>query len=377
MVILFFKATLLFFKVIMLFFEQILIWVKYFYFLNKVALFFCFFYNFCMKTYLITGGLGFIGLNYIKSIISNKNNFVINFDKKTYASNDDIFLNYKNYKFIKGDISNKKQVEKVFIEFDVDYVINFAAESHVDNSYLFVESFIKSNILGVSNLLGACKKYWKNKKNKRFVQISTDEVYGESSLPCQETDKTNPSSPYAITKTCAEQIVLSFFKTYNLPVLITRSSNNFGEYQHPEKLIPKVFLSLSKNQPFSMYKNCKFHQRSWLYVSDNVNAINLVLKKGKVGEIYNIASNIVLTNDEIVNLVISFLKQNTNFVLKKNLIEEINARPFDDKCYKLNFDKIKKLGYAPKNFEESFLKTMNFYKNNLDYLIKQSKKHPK
>ncbi len=330
-----------------------------------------------MKTYLVTGGLGFIGLNYIKSIINNKNNFIINFDKKTYASNDDIFLEYKNYKFIKGDISNIKQLEKVFKEFDIDYVINFAAESHVDNSFVNAQKFLKTNILGVASLLCCCVSFWKDFSKKRFIQISTDEVYGECSTPCFENSPYNPSSPYAITKTCGEELAMQFYKNFNLPVLITRSSNNFGEYQHPEKLIPKVFLSCQNHDQFTLYKNSKYNKRTWLYVNDNVSAINLVLKKGKVGEIYNIGSFTTLTNFEMINKITQYFKQNINKNLRNDFIKIVNLRPYDDKEYNINFDKITKLGFKPTDFEKNFEKTMDFYKNNAKYLQKQSKKLPK
>lgn len=331
-----------------------------------------------MKTYLVTGGLGFIGTNYILSIINSPQNFVINLDKKTYASNKDLFANLQNYKFVKGDICDEKVVTKIFENFDVDYVINFAAESHVDNSFSNPQKTIKSNVLGVVNLLFVANKFWKNKKGKRFIQISTDEVYGSSpDKEFFENDECHPTSPYACSKHSAELFVKSYAKNFNFPAIITRSSNNFGFYQHPEKLIPKVFLNACQNKPIPLYKNSKFHKRNWIFVEDNVSAINLVLQKGKLGETYNISSKTEMTNIEMIEKIINFCKQNINPKASKNLIKISPERPNDDERYFINTNKIESLGFVPTNFDENFEKTMRFYQNNLCYLKKQSKKHAK
>ncbi|MGN1208592.1 MAG: dTDP-glucose 4,6-dehydratase [Christensenellales bacterium] len=331
-----------------------------------------------MKTYLVTGGLGFIGTNYILSIINSPQNFVINLDKKTYASNKDIFANLQNYKFVKGDICDEKVVTKIFENFDVDYVINFAAESHVDNSFSNPQKTIKSNVLGVVNLLFVANKFWKNKKGKRFIQISTDEVYGSSpDKEFFENDECHPTSPYACSKHSAELFVKSYAKNFNFPAIITRSSNNFGFYQHPEKLIPKVFLNACQNEPIPLYKNSKFHKRNWIFVEDNVSAINLVLQKGKLGETYNISSKTEMTNIEMIEKIINFCKQNINPKASKNLIKISPERPNDDERYFINTNKIESLGFVPTNFDENFEKTMRFYQNNLCYLKKQNKKHAK
>jgi len=344
-----------------------------------------------MKTYLVTGGCGFIGSNYILNIISNPENFVINLDKLTYASNKKYLKSiqkYKNYKFIKGDICNTKLVEKIFKKYNINYVINFAAESHVDNSYLNPELFFKTNATGVKVLLDNIKKYWKDFSNRKFIQISTDEVYGSSlqitnknssfnninniEKEFKETSLYNPSSPYAESKTCAEVLIKKYFKLYSLPIIIIRPTNNFGINQHPEKLIPKVFLACFNN------KNVLIHgsgtqMRDFISVIDQINAINLLIQNGKVGEIYNISANNHISVIEIVNKIINFYKTNYNNNLKSQ-IEYVKDRPNQDLSYNLNSNKIKKLGFKiTTNFEEELFKTLTYYYNNIN-LLKNAKK---
>lgn len=329
-------------------------------------------YNLTMKTYLVTGGLGFIGLNFIKKILENNDNFVINLDKQTYASNS-IKIKDKNYKFIKGDICDRNIVDKIFKKNNIDFVVNFAAESHVDRSIENANQFYITNVLGTLNLLNIAKKYWKNDlSNHRFIQISTDEVYGDSEIEKFETSPLQPTSPYASSKASADLLVLSYIKTYNFPAMITRSSNNFGKYQFPEKLIPKFFVLSVLNKSLSLY--FKNHIRDWLYVEDNVNAINLVLNKGKVGEIYNICANNQMSNEEITLKIINFVKNNINQQSTEKLIAQSNVRLTDDKIYNINCDKIKSLGFKTTNFDENLEKTLNFYKSNFDYLLNQFKK---
>lgn len=324
-----------------------------------------------MKTYLVTGGLGFIGLNYILKGLENKDNFIINLDKKTYASNN-INIKNKNYKFYKGDICSKTLVEKIFKTHKIDYVINFAAESHVDRSFEDSEKFFKTNVLGVLNLLNICKKYWKNDlKNHRFIQISTDEVYGDSDEEKFENSSLSPNSPYASSKASADLLVLSFIKSFSFPALITRSTNNFGAYQSPEKLIPKIFIESSLNKKLPLYN--KNHVRDWLYVEDNIKAINLVLNKGKIGEIYNISAKNQKTNLGICEKIIDYVKQNINPSANKNLITNEVNRLKDDKIYNINSDKIKSLGFTITDFETNFTSTLNFYKQNYNYLLNQYK----
>ena len=328
-----------------------------------------------MNTFLVTGGLGFIGSHYIDSIINNTKNFVINLDKQTYASNKDRFLFNKNYKFVLGDICDEELVESIFKKYDIDYVINFAAESDVDNSYNNLNAFVKTNVLGTANLLNTAQKYWKNKKNKRFIHISTDEVYGQSTQDVEffETDQLNPTSPYACTKAMAEMIVKNFVFNYNFPAIITRSSNNFGSYQHKEKLIPHTFLCCYQKSKIPLHKNSKYHKRNWLYVKDNVNAINLVLNRGKIGEIYNICSENELTNIEIIEKIIKYFNENCGGKLDNKSIKIVNIRPLDDARYNMNCDKIKNLGFVQTCFEKNFQKTLNFFKNNVEYLLNQEK----
>lgn len=325
-----------------------------------------------MKTILVTGGLGFIGLNYIKTLLKDNSFFVVNLDKKTYASND-VKIKNKNYKFFKGDICDKKIVTKIFQNFNIDYVVNFAAESHVDKSIENPEIFFQTNVLGTLNLLKVAKKFWKNEFHlHRFLQVSTDEVYGDDETEKFETSPLNPTSPYACSKASADLVVKSFIKTYNFPAIITRSSNNFGEFQFPEKLIPKFFMLSVLNQSLPLYS--KNHIRDWLFVQDNIKAINLALFDGKVGEIYNICANNQLTNEEITLKIINYVKKKINKQASEKLIIKTDTRITDDKIYNINCDKIKKLGFVPTKFEGNFIKTLDFYNENFNYLLKQSKK---
>jgi len=336
-----------------------------------------------MKTYLITGGCGFIGSNYILKMVQNPDNYIINLDNLTYASNKNYLRNiekYKNYKFIKGDICNQKVVEKIFKKYNIDYLINFAAESHVDRSYLDPSLFVKTNVLGVVNLLNICKNHWKDYSCHRFIQISTDEVYGSSvtntnkkqnkvSTEFYECDKLNPSSPYSSSKASAELIALSYFKCYNFPVIITRSSNNFGINQHPEKLIPKTFLSCIQNQKINVYGSGK-QKRDWLSVNDNINAINLILEKGKIGEIYNISAKNPIENIEVIKKIIKYTQKNKLSKVTMKNITHVADRIAHDFEYNINNEKIKQLGFVTNNnFDEELFKTLDYYKNNINLLL--------
>lgn len=327
-----------------------------------------------MKTILITGGCGFIGSNFIKEFINDKNYFFVNLDNLTYASNKrylkDIEKN-NNYVFYKGDICDKKILNKIFKKHDIDYVINFAAETHVDRSYIFSSLFVNTNVLGTVNLLETCKKFWKNYENHRFIQISTDEVYGSTEKECTEKSKLNPSSPYSSSKASAELIALSYYKSFNLPILITRSSNNFGANQQTKTLIPKAFLTLSCNKDFYLYGTGQ-NLRDWLFVKDNVNAIKLVLEKGKTGEIYNICAKNEISNIEIVKMIIDYIKLNINKNIDYNVIKYTDDRLAHDFRYNISNEKIKnELGFkVSKNFKENLYKTLDYYKENLDYYKK-------
>ena len=258
-----------------------------------------------MKKMLITGGAGFIGSNFIHYILSKYNDYqVINLDKLTYAANLDNLKDIednKNYRFIHGDIADQEFIFKLFENEKFDIVINFAAESHVDNSILNPQIFTITNILGTQVLLDACRKY----NIKRFHQVSTDEVYGELPLDDKNilfTEKTplNPSSPYSASKASADMLVKSYYRTYSLPITISRCSNNYGPYQHLEKLIPLMISKAINNDNLPVYGN-GLNVRDWLHVYDHCTAIDLIIHEGKIGEIYNIGGNNEKSNIDVVN----------------------------------------------------------------------------
>ena len=314
-----------------------------------------------MKKMLITGGAGFIGSNFIHYILSKYNDYqVINLDKLTYAANlenlKDIEDN-KNYKFIHGDIADKEFIFKLFEDKKFDIVINFAAESHVDNSILNPQIFTITNILGTQVLLDACRKY----NIKRFHQISTDEVYGE--LPLEDknilfTEKTplNPSSPYSASKASADMLVKSYYRTYSLPITISRCSNNYGPYQHLEKLIPLMISKAINNDNLPVYGN-GLNVRDWLHVYDHCTAIDLIIHEGKIGEIYNIGGNNEKSNIDVVKIILKELGKS------EKLIKYVNDRPGHDLRYAIDSTKIKTtLNWKPVySFEKGILDTIKWY----------------
>jgi len=308
---------------------------------------------------LITGGAGFIGSNFIKHILNKYPDYqVINLDKLTYCGNLENLIDVENnpkYKFIKGDICDAKIIDQVFSE-NPDFVINFAAESHVDRSILDPTAFLKTNIQGTHTLLEASQKY----KIKRFIQISTDEVYGSTENESfKETDPLNPSSPYSSAKAAGDLLALSYFKTYNLPVLITRSTNNFGPFQYPEKIIPLFITNLLENKKVQVYGD-GLNVRDWLYVENNCDAIDFILHNGQNGEIYNIGSANEKTNLDITKIILRELNKDETH------IEHIKDRPGHDRRYSLNCGKLKKLGWKNENnnFEELLKDTICWYKEN-------------
>lgn len=308
---------------------------------------------------LITGGMGFIGSNFIRYMLDKYKDYkIVNLDKLTYAGNPDNLRdveNNKNYTFVKGDICDKKLVENVVKEHEIEQIINFAAESHVDRSITGPEVFIQTDVLGTFQLLDISRRY----DISKYVQISTDELYGsieEGSF--KETDVLNPSSPYSASKAGADLLVKAYYKTYGLPVLITRSSNNFGPYQYPEKLIPVLIINALQNKPLPIYGDGK-NVRDWLYVWDNCEGIDVVFHKGRIGEVYNIASSNEKMNIKIANFILEELNK------PKSLINFVKDRPGHDLRYSLDTTKIKKLGWKPKTkFENGLRKTINWYREN-------------
>ena len=281
---------------------------------------------------------------------------IVNLDKLTYAGNLDNLRDIEKdprYKFIKGDICDKKTVERAMK--DCDAVINFAAESHVDRSIIDAGTFVKTDIFGTYILLETAKKY----NIEKYIQISTDEVYGsikEGSF--KETDPLKPNSPYSASKASADLLVRSYYITHNLPVLITRSSNNYGPYQYPEKLIPLFTINALNNKPLPVYGTGN-NVRDWLYVLDNCSGIDTVLHKGEIGEIYNIGGNTEKTNLEITYLILEVLDK------PKSLITFVEDRKGHDFRYSLDTTKIESLGWKREyNFEEAMKETIEWYKNN-------------
>ncbi len=308
---------------------------------------------------LVTGGAGFIGSNFIRyKLGSDSSAKIINLDKLTYAGNSDNlkgFEDNENYKFIKGDIIDEKIVSQIMENEKPDALINFAAESHVDNSIKNSLNFTKTNVLGTNVLLNVSKFY----NIDRFIQISTDEVYGSTKkAKFSEKDPLKPNNPYSASKTAADVLVRSYIKTYNFPALITRSCNNVGPYQHVEKFIPLFSTNLFQEKKVPLYGDGS-NIREWIYVLDNCRAIDTVLKKGEIGEVYNIGTGEEKSNLEIAKLLQEKIKPN------KDLIEFVTDRKGHDFRYALNSSKIRKLGWQPEfNFDQALENTINWYKNN-------------
>lgn len=312
------------------------------------------------KTLLVTGGAGFIGSNFIRYMVRKYDGYkIINLDKLTYAGNlenlkdiEDI----KNYRFIKGDICDRDLVEDIFSGNKIDAVVNFAAESHVDRSITDPGVFIQTDVYGVFVLLEAATKY----KSKVFLQISTDEVYGSIEKGSfTEDDPLAPNSPYSASKTGAEMIVRAFFKTYQTPILVTRTSNNFGPYQYPEKIIPLFVTNLIDGKKVPLYGD-GMNVRDWIYVSDNCIALDMVLHKGKIGEVYNIGAGNEKPNVWITKKILEILEK------PETMIEPVTDRLGHDRRYSVDCSKIEKeLGWKPVvDFEEALHRTVHWYVNN-------------
>ena len=348
--------------------------------------------NMKIKTYLITGGAGFIGANFVKYMISKHKASVklIVLDKLTYAGNLKTLENeLDKINFVKSDICDKELVSKIFLKNDIDYVINFAAESHVDRSIEDPQLFLQTNILGTQNLLDISKKFWEKddglyKEGVKFLQISTDEVYGSLGETGYFTELTPvaPRSPYSASKASADMIVRAYVETYQFPANITRCSNNYGSYQFPEKLIPLIIKNILEGKSLPVYGDGK-NVRDWIYVEDHCKAIDLVLEKGELGEIYNIGGCDEKQNIEIVKILIDkikdLIKKNLEYrsVLKTdlsninyNLIEYVKDRKGHDKRYAVDSTKIKnEFGWSfETKFEDGIIKTIKWYFENQDWV---------
>lgn len=308
---------------------------------------------------LVTGGAGFIGSHFIRHILAKYPDYqIINLDKLTYAGNLENCKDYAgnpNYKFVEGDIIDKKLVDELASK--VDVIVNIAAETHVDNSIEEPTVFLETNVMGTQNLLEAAKKY----KHERFVQVSTDEVYGDRMEGAfKETDILNPSSPYSASKAGAEMLCLAYKRTYDTPIVISRCSNNYGTHQYPEKIIPLFIGKLMAGEKVPLYGD-GMHVRDWLHVTDHCKAIDLILHKGKIGEIYNISTNEEHSNLEVTRMLLEI------FGLSDDMIEYVQDRPGHDLRYSVDASKIKsELGWSAEvKFEKGFAEMVDWYKNNL------------
>jgi dTDP-glucose 4,6-dehydratase len=308
---------------------------------------------------LVTGGAGFIGSDFIRYMLGAHPDYnIVNLDSLTYAGN---LNNLKDcdtsqrYTFVHGDICNRTLVHSVMERYGIDTVVHFAAESHVDRSIADASIFVKTNVLGTYTLLEASKL----QKVRRFIHISTDEVYGsiqEGSF--RETDILSPSSPYSSSKAGSDLLALSYFTTYNLPVIVTRCTNNFGPYQYPEKLIPLFVTNLIDGKKVPVYGTGK-NIRDWIHVNDHCRAVDLLLDKGNSGEIYNIGGENEKTNLEITEKILALLKKDDS------MIEYVEDRPGHDLRYSLNCSKIRALGWKPsQSFEEGLIDTVRWYIQN-------------
>ncbi len=320
-----------------------------------------------LKSLLVTGGAGFIGSNFIIYLIENDYPYqIINLDALTYAGNLENLKSVENddrYTFIKGDICDKALIENLFKKYKFDGIINFAAESHVDRSILGPEIFIETNIKGTLNLL----EYAKTHSISKFLQISTDEVYGslgDEGLFTEETPL-SPNSPYSASKTSADLLVRAYTHTFGLPALITRCSNNYGPYQFPEKLIPLMIINALSDKELPVYGDGK-NVRDWLHVKDHCSAIMNVYEKGQIGEVYNVGGNNEWYNIDIVKLILKLLDK------PESLIKFVKDRPGHDRRYAIDSSKIsKELGWKPSyTFEQGIDETIKWYLDNKDWWMK-------
>jgi len=348
------------------------------------------------KKIMITGGAGFIGSSLIHFLINETDNQVLNLDKLTYASNIQSLKSIRDnprYQFIQGDICDSKVVKKLFKDFQPNIVMHLAAESHVDRSIDVPLDFIQTNVIGTLIMLECAREYWNNQKNKKFLfhHISTDEVYGSLNKTDLFTEQSNydPSSPYSASKASSDHLVRAWHRTYNLPVIISNCSNNYGPFQFPEKLIPLIILNALEKKPLPVYGKGQ-NIRDWLYVEDHVRALYTLINKGKIGETYNIGGFNEKTNLEVVNTICEILdelvplklkeKKNSHKIQKpqsstksiqtyKDLITFVKDRPGHDLRYAIDASKVQKeLNWVPKvSFKNGIKKTIEWYLNNLNW----------
>lgn len=309
---------------------------------------------------MVTGGAGFIGANFVLYMLDKYDDYnVVVYDKLTYAGNLDNLLDVSDdprYRFVKGDICDAASVEETIRLYDIDTIVNFAAETHVDRSIMNPDAFIQTSVYGTYVLLEAARKLGL----ERYHQISTDEVYGHIPFgqSSREEDRLDPRSPYSASKASADLLVNSYFVTYNLPVTITRGSNNIGPYQYPEKVVPLFATNAIDGEPLPLYGDGR-QEREYQYVVDHCEAIDLVLHKGVLGEIYNVGTGEEMENVQMVEILLETLQK------PRSLIRHVADRPGHDRRYSLNIDKIKALGWQPRHTAaEAVRKTAVWYQNN-------------
>ena len=333
-----------------------------------------------MKKIIITGGSGFIGSNLVNYFLKKKY-IVINIDKLSYSGNSYNVdsINKKNYFFIRSDINNKKIIIRTLNKFKPAVVFNLAAETHVDRSIDNPNPFIHSNINGVFNLLESIRFYNKNSKNKtKLIHISTDEVYGDISGKFKRANENypyKPSSPYAASKASADHLVKSYIRTYNFPAIISNCSNNYGPRKFPEKLIPKLIFNILNGKHLPIYGK-GLNSREWIYVEDHCRALEILSIKGKIGESYNVGSNVDLTNIQLTRLIVKLMKNKLSKIDKNSKIKFVKDRPGHDVRYALNSKKInKQLKWkAIVKINDGLLKTIDWYVDNQKYFETISKK---
>ena len=331
-----------------------------------------------MKTYLVTGAAGFIGANYIKYILAKHDDIkVVILDALTYAGNLGTIakdIDEERCFFVKGDICDRILADELFAKYKFDYVVNFAAESHVDRSIENPQLFLMTNILGTQNLLDAARRAWVTGKDEqgyptwrkgvRYHQVSTDEVYGSLGAEGFFTENTPlcPHSPYSASKTSADMVVMAYHDTYRMPVTITRCSNNYGPYHFPEKLIPLMISRALADEALPVYGTGE-NVRDWLHVSDHCEAIDLIIHKGRVGEVYNVGGHNERTNLEVVKTILKALNK------PESLIKFVTDRPGHDRRYAIDPTKLEtELGWKPKyNFDTGIQQTIQWYLDNEDW----------
>ena len=333
-----------------------------------------------MKTYLVTGGAGFIGSNFIIYMLNKYNDIkIINVDILTYAGNLENLKsveNNPNYSFYQADIKDYDAIQKIFNENTIDYVVNFAAESHVDRSIKDPDVFVQTNVLGTVNLLNIAKSNWSigddiYREGVKFHHVSTDEVYGSLGETgfFTETTPLCPHSPYSSSKAASDMFVKAYHDTYKLPINITRCSNNYGPYQFPEKLIPLIMNNTLNHKDLPVYGD-GLQIRDWLYVDDHCKAIDMVIRDGVDGEVYNVGGHNERTNIFIVKTIVDYIKKNVDETVGEHMIKYVTDRKGHDRRYGIDPQKIKDaLGWYPETtFEVGIVKTLQWYLDNPDWV---------